>query len=241
MDYNSGNLSRPFQLGLSHTPPSDDFAPLALDAFPVSLPYPVALHVMRHGESAANAGNLITGVMNVPLTKLGRRQARQAGRKLAGCYDVAFTSTLFRARETLQLALKARKLEAVRISESPYLAERQLGELELQSARPIPEYASGDLAYAPRGGESYISVTGRMLRFLADTARWIQNEWRENHREIERILVCTHMGPMRIIAGILNEDSDPVTVLSRSYSPTQLSVFHWRQITYPKFLLDQVT
>jgi 2,3-bisphosphoglycerate-dependent phosphoglycerate mutase len=238
MSCNSDNLPRPFQLGLPCTPPLEPLIPLAPGIFPILLPHPVELHVMRHGESAANEGRLITGSMNVPLTKLGRKQARQAGRKLAQSYDVAFSSTLFRSKETLQLALKARKLEAVCIRESPHIAERQLGELELQSARPIPEYGAGDFSYAPPGGESYLSVTGRTLHFLADVARWIETEWHQGHRKIKRILLCTHMGPMRIIAGILNEESDPVRVLSRSYSPTQLSVFHWCQIAYPKFLLD---
>ncbi|MHC1728786.1 MAG: histidine phosphatase family protein [Syntrophobacteraceae bacterium] len=194
---------------------------------------------MRHGESAANAGKLVTGSMNVPLTKLGRKQARQAGKRLSRYYDVAFSSTLFRSRETLQLALKTRKLTDVCVKESPHLAERQLGELELQSARPIAEYAAGDLLFAPRGGESYSSVTGRILYFLADLAKWIQSEWDQKHRKIRRILLCTHMGPMRMIAGILNGDSDPVRILSRSYSPTQLLIFHWCQVTYPRFFSDQ--
>jgi 2,3-bisphosphoglycerate-dependent phosphoglycerate mutase len=239
MSCNSDNLPRPFQLGLPCIPPMDPLFPLDPDIFPIPLPHPVELHMMRHGESAANEGKLITGFMNVPLTKYGRKQARLAGKKLAQSYDVAFSSTLFRSKETLQLALKARGGEALYVRESPYLAERRLGELELQSARPIPEYGAGDFSYAPPGGESYLSVTGRTLHFLADLTRWIETEARQG-RKIRRILLCTHMGPMRIIAGILNEESDPVRVLSRSYSPTQLSVFHWWQIAYPKFLRDHV-
>lgn len=158
---------------------------------------------------------------------------------MARFYDVAYSSTLFRSRETLQLALRAGRLTDVFIRESSLLAERQLGELELQSARPIPEYASGDLLYAPNGGESYFSVTGRTLHFLVELAQWIQSEWRQNKRRIRRILLCTHMGPMRIIAGILSDDSDPARVLSRSYSPSQLAIFHWSQVPYPRFLSSQ--
>jgi 2,3-bisphosphoglycerate-dependent phosphoglycerate mutase len=227
---------RPFQLGLPQIPSSGSPGSLTPDKFPVLLPHPVELHMMRHGESAANSGKLITGFMNVPLTKLGRRQARQAGRKLSGHYDIAFSSTLFRSRETLQLALKTGKLDDVCTRESPSLAERQLGELELQSARPIPEYAGGDLLYAPKGGESYFSVAERSLHFLVDLAQWIQSRLQEGGGKTRRILICTHMGPMRIISGILNEESDPVRILARSFSPTQLSVFHWTRIVYPKFL-----
>ncbi|MEM5787672.1 MAG: histidine phosphatase family protein [Syntrophobacteraceae bacterium] len=234
MSSNSNNL--PFQLGLSHASCLDDPGLPGADCFPVMLPHAVELHVIRHGESAANAGKLITGTMNVPLTKLGRKQARQAGRRLARNYDLAFSSMLFRSRETLRLALNAGKLNDVCVKESPYLAERRLGNLELQSARPIPEYAGGDLLYAPPGGESYYEVTGRMMRFLTDLAGTIEDAWHRRQKRIRRILLCTHMGPMRILAGILNEDADPVRVLSRSYNPTQMSVFHWCRITYPRFL-----
>ena len=191
--------------------------------------------MMRHGESAANAENLITGFANVPLTKVGRRQARRAGKMLSLHYDAAFSSNLFRARETLQLALKARKLDVL-CNESPLLAERQLGELELQLNRHIPEYANGNLLYAPGGGESYYSVTRRVLHFLFEVAQWIKNEWHQEHRKIRRILVCTHMGPMRVMIGILNEDSDPTRVLARSYDPAHVSTYHWTKVSYPRFI-----
>ena len=232
----TNGLSRPFQLGLTRVPSSHAPGMPLPDGFSILLPHPVELHLMRHGESAANAEKLITGFMNVPLTKRGRMQARQAGRKLSRHYDVAFSSTLFRSRETLQLALQARKLDSVCVRESPHLAERQLGELELQTVRDIPEYANGDLLFAPGGGESYDSVARRVLHFLGEVARWIWSEWEQEHRKIRRILVCTHMGPMRILAGILNEESDPAGILARYYSPTQLAAFRWTRIAYPKFL-----
>ncbi|SMC27969.1 phosphoglycerate mutase [Andreprevotia lacus DSM 23236] len=61
------------------------------------------LVLIRHGESQWNLENRFTGWVDVDLTELGRRQAREAGRKLklAGLgFDVAFTSVLKRAIRT---------------------------------------------------------------------------------------------------------------------------------------------
>ncbi len=233
-------VAQPFQLQLSlratEAPPclSPCEEPPSL---PLTLPYPVIVHLMRHGESASNARNLITGSINVPLTKKGRAQARQAGRKLAKHSDVAFSSTLHRSMETLQLALKAGRVNVARIVRNPYLDERSLGELELQPVRPIPHFSAGDFSYAPSGGENYSRVTRRSLHFLAGVAQWIEEEWSRSGRRIERILICSHMGPMRIISAILDEETDAAGVLGRLFNPADLVEFTWRRLISPELPL----
>ena len=190
---------------------------------------------MRHGESAANAERLVTGSANVPLTEEGIKQAKEVGRSLSDHYDVAFSSTLYRSRKTLREALRARKINGVSIRQSPFLDERQLGELELQPTRPVPEFSAGNFTFAPPGGENYRSVTDRSLSFLAGIADWVREEWHERQCKVERILVCTHMGPLRIMAGILTGESDPAKVLALSFSPAEVLKFHWKQLSYPAF------
>ena len=226
--------SRPFQLWMHHKAPMEPRCLNPAD-FPICLPHAVELHLMRHGESAANAERLVTGASNVPLTEVGIEQAREVGKSLSSHYDIAFSSTLFRSQKTLRVALRARKIKGLSIKQSPCLDERQLGEIELKPSRPIPEYSAGNFLFAPPGGESYESVTIRSLGFLSDIARWIGDEWHQHQRKIQRILICTHMGPLRIMAGILTEESDPAKVLALSFRPTEMFRFNWTRLSYPTF------
>lgn len=64
------------------------------------------LILVRHGESRWNAEKRFTGWIDVPLTQKGIDEALQTATELEGySLDVAFTSNLHRARETLLLIL----------------------------------------------------------------------------------------------------------------------------------------
>ncbi|ACS39082.1 2,3-bisphosphoglycerate-dependent phosphoglycerate mutase [Methylorubrum extorquens] len=68
------------------------------------------LVLIRHGQSRANADGLFTGLLDSPLTDLGRHEATAAGLRLREeglRFDAAFTSTLVRAIDTSRLALDA--------------------------------------------------------------------------------------------------------------------------------------
>ncbi len=238
----AGTVSQPFQLWMHGKAPVPPCRPNPAD-FPIPLPHTVELHFMRHGESVANAEKLVTGTSNVPLTAEGVRQAKEVGKSLSRHYDAAFTSTLLRSQKTLMVALRSRRIKGVAIQQSAYLDERRLGEIELKPSRPIPEYSAGDFSFAPPGGENYQSVTSRCLRFLSDIAHWIREERHQHQRKIQRILICTHMGPLRILAGILTEESDPAKVLALSFRPTEMFRFNWTRLAYPKFqdssIMDQ--
>ncbi|MFN8643156.1 MAG: 2,3-bisphosphoglycerate-dependent phosphoglycerate mutase [Candidatus Binatia bacterium] len=65
------------------------------------------LVLVRHGESQWNLENRFTGWVDVPLTDTGRREAARAGRLLAGTrFDLAYSSVLRRANETLDIILR---------------------------------------------------------------------------------------------------------------------------------------
>ena len=64
------------------------------------------LTLLRHGQSTYNLENRFTGILDVPLTALGKQEAHVAGQKLKNFYfDIAFTSLLIRALETLDIVL----------------------------------------------------------------------------------------------------------------------------------------
>lgn len=62
----------------------------------------VKLVLVRHGESVWNQMNEFTGWVDVPITKKGEDEAKEAGARLLRInFDVAFTSQLVRAHQTL--------------------------------------------------------------------------------------------------------------------------------------------
>ena len=64
------------------------------------------LVLVRHGESRWNLANRFTGWTDVPLSPRGVKEAEACARKLQGLeLDVAFTSKLIRAHETLLIIL----------------------------------------------------------------------------------------------------------------------------------------
>jgi 2,3-bisphosphoglycerate-dependent phosphoglycerate mutase len=90
------------------------------------------LVLMRHGQSEWNLKNLFTGWRDVGLTDLGVEEARIAGRRLKGLglqFDVAYTSALKRAQETLQLALQELGQTGLEEHRDEALNERDYGDL----------------------------------------------------------------------------------------------------------------
>lgn len=197
---------------------------------PILLRNPVQLHLMRHGETVTNAQKLVTGAQDVPLTAAGEAQARTVGFRLDLHYGLALHSTLSRSLHTLVLALAEGKIKVDRMGGDSRLNERSLGVMELQPMRPITEYGQGDLCYAPKGGDSYAEVARRCLSLLIDLIEDVATT------PLEKVLVSGHMGPMRILLGILEEQADPVEVLARSFKNTEVVRMSWRRLVLPGFL-----
>lgn len=197
---------------------------------PVELDRPVDVHLVRHGETVTNAQSLVTGSSDIPLTDRGREQARVVGHHLDRHYDTAFRSTLTRSHETLSLALAAGGVAVDTVLADRRLNERSLGDLELKPWEPVEAFARGDFSYAPPGGDSYEEVTRRLLSFLADLVRHTRKA------DARKLLICGHMGPMRILMGIFGEVADPVAVLGRSFRNTEICRVRWRRLAFPRFL-----
>jgi 2,3-bisphosphoglycerate-dependent phosphoglycerate mutase len=98
---------------------------------------------LRHGESTWNKENKFTGWTDVPLSSKGVREAKKAGKTLKKegyVLDVAFTSVLKRANDTLNLALKEMR-QKIPIARSWRLNERHYGALQgLNKAEMAAKY-----------------------------------------------------------------------------------------------------
>lgn len=91
------------------------------------------LTLLRHGESIWNREDRFAGWADVPLTRNGVREARQAGRLFAEkgvAFDCAFTSVLRRAVRTLDLVLEETDQSWLPVEKSWRLNERHYGTLE---------------------------------------------------------------------------------------------------------------
>ena len=91
------------------------------------------LVLVRHGQSTWNLENRFTGWTDVGLTDLGREEAHDAGKLLReGGYgfDVAYTSVLRRAIQTLWTVLQEMSLEWIPVTNAWQLNERHYGALQ---------------------------------------------------------------------------------------------------------------
>src|SRR5579862_8591972 len=88
------------------------------------------LVLIRHGQSLWNLENRFTGWIDVPLTEVGREEARTAAKKLSGFkFDVAYTSALSRAQDTLLEILETLGIDLPVIKDHA-LNERNYGDLQ---------------------------------------------------------------------------------------------------------------
>jgi len=90
------------------------------------------LVLVRHGQSIWNLSNRFTGWTDVGLSEKGIIEAREAGiilKKLGYTFDVAYTSVLKRANDTLDLILEELNLN-IPINYDYRLNERHYGALQ---------------------------------------------------------------------------------------------------------------
>ncbi|WP_264564274.1 2,3-bisphosphoglycerate-dependent phosphoglycerate mutase [Flavobacterium sp. N3904] len=92
------------------------------------------LTLIRHGQSTYNFENRFTGNTDVELTLFGKEEAEKAGVKLKNYkYDIAYTSMLKRAQETLQIILQVIQQTKIPIVADKALNERRYGNLQGQN------------------------------------------------------------------------------------------------------------
>ncbi len=89
--------------------------------------------LIRHGESEWNKKGLFTGWVDVGLTSLGLKQAKEAGKLLRDngfIFDVSYTSYLKRAIKTLNIILEEMGLMWIPVIKDWRLNERHYGDLQ---------------------------------------------------------------------------------------------------------------
>ena len=166
------------------------------------------LVLMRHGQSEWNLKNLFTGWRDVGLTEKGVEEARVGGRKLKGMglqFDVAYTSGLTRAQNTLRLALEELGQAGLEEHRDQALNERDYGDLSgLNKDDARARWGEEQVhlwrrsyAVQPPGGESLRDTGARvwpyyMTRILPDVMAG------------RRVLVSAHGNSLRALVMVLD-------------------------------------
>ncbi|ORY76921.1 histidine phosphatase superfamily [Leucosporidium creatinivorum] len=162
------------------------------------------LVLVRHGESEWNKLNLFTGWKNPELTEKGRGEALKGGQALKKAgetkYDVAYSSVLKRANDTLDIILKEIGQEGLEIIKSEKLNERDYGELTGLNKDDARKKWGEEQVHIwrrsydvpPPGGESLELTAARTLPYY-------EAEILPRLQKGEKVLVAAHGNSLRAI------------------------------------------
>lgn len=180
------------------------------------------LIIIRHGQSTWNLENRFTGWRDVDLTEKGREEARLAGVLLKGVkLDMAYTSVLKRAMQTLDIVLQESGNTGIPIIQSAALNERGYGALEgLNKDEVAAEYGSEQVhlwrrSYdvRPPEGESLQDTAERVIPYFKEQiVKQIKLD--------KKVIIVAHGNSLRALIMYL-EKLSPKEILDREI-PTGL-------------------
>jgi 2,3-bisphosphoglycerate-dependent phosphoglycerate mutase len=173
------------------------------------------LVLVRHGESEWNKANRFTGWKDVGLTEEGMTEAHRAGTLLKETgqrFDCAFTSTLKRAHNTLDIILDELGQGKLPTVKAAALNERDYGELvginkdEARKRWGAEQVHIWQRSYdtAPPGGESLKDTALRVIPFFQ---KWIVPELQKG----KNVILVAHGNSLRSLIMELDKlDPDEV-------------------------------
>jgi probable phosphoglycerate mutase len=184
--------------------------------------------LVRHGQTAANAGALLQGHSDRPLSDLGRAQADSLASALAtsGARRVV-SSPLARARTTAAPIAAALGCE---VETEPALIELDYGEWD---GRALADVSPQDWArwradpnFAPPGGESLVAVRARVERWLRHELPGDEPLIAVSHVSPIKAAVCTALGVDDAASWRMHLDVASVTRLTRRQGGVVLVSFN---------------
>lgn len=151
----------------------------------------VEIFIARHGQNEDNVNGILNGHRDLPLTDVGRQQARELGQGIidAGLrFDAVYASPLSRAFETAQIVSEMINLPEPTIM--PELIERDFGVMTGQKASDIEELCAPDIIKTdtityflnPEGAETFED--------LVERGHGVLEEVRAKHIGGKVLLVC---------------------------------------------------
>jgi len=161
------------------------------------------LVLVRHGQSEWNLKNLFTGWHDVALTEQGVAEAHKAGKALKDLgysFDIAYTSDLRRAQDTLSIILDELGQADLSVVKDQKLNERDYGDLTGLNKDDARARFGEEQVHVwrrsfdvpPPGGESLKDTAARVLPYYEDTIK-------PKVLGGERVLVAAHGNSLRAL------------------------------------------
>lgn len=195
------------------------------------------LVLVRHGESLWNKENKFTGWTDIELSKKGIEEAKEAGKLLKEkgyIFDMAYSSVLKRANDTLDYILEELKQTELKIIYSYKLNERHYGALQglnkeetgkkygqeqlmlwRRSANTRPPLLDKNDDRYPGNEEKYKNITEELLPLgesLNDTitrvSEYYNNVIKESFKNNDTIIVVAHGNSIRGLIKYLDNLTD---------------------------------
>ena len=180
------------------------------------------LVLVRHGESVWNLENKFTGWTDVSLSENGVKEAHDAGKVLKDkgfSFDIAYTSVLKRANDTLDIILDELEEKDIPIYKSWRLNERHYGALQgLNKKETALKYGDEQVHIWRRSydvkpptltedDERYVEMKKKYTEYiphtecLKDTIDRVIPYWNDeilpNLRDGKRVIVVAHGNSLR--------------------------------------------
>lgn len=167
------------------------------------------LILVRHGESVWNAKGLWTGLVDVDLSATGRIEAKKAGKLIKGInIQVAFTSKLKRAYQTLEEILKVLGIEHIPIFESSALNERDYGDFTGKNKWDLEkEYGKEQFLKWRRGWDEKIPNGETLKDVYKRVVPYYQEHILPKLIANKNVLVTAHGNSLRALVKFLDDIS----------------------------------
>src|SRR5688572_17208885 len=163
------------------------------------------LLLVRHGGTTAGPDHF-AGSTDVPLAPEGRRQAEALAERLAAVHlDAIYSSDLRRAIQTAEAIVSrqhpgatSRPLRELREIAHGHWENLAIEDVKGRFPEEYTAYEADPLIYAPRGGETGLSVLTRALSAVHDLVA---------QHDGQRILIVSHKATLRLVlCGLLGID-----------------------------------
>ncbi len=132
---------------------------------------------MRHGQSMRNLKNVFTGWVDVPLTPVGIQEALECAKKLSSFdVDIAFTSKLVRAQQTLFSILSEQKRVGIFLHNESGMSGKGLHPDEF-SPNEIPIYSDMALNERHYGALQWLNKAETAQKYGEE----LVHQWRRSY------------------------------------------------------------